>query len=1225
MPKRDLPPENEPEGADDSLPLSDPGPPTDDTPTIISRSNPRPANGEETGFQKYPADSSVCGRRLAHFELIEPIGVGGMAAVLRARDTQLDRIVAIKILPPEQANDPDNVSRFHQEARSAARLDHENIARVFAVGEDQRLHYIVFEFVEGDNLRTILERRGHLPVAESLQYLLQVTAGLSHAAQRGVVHRDIKPSNIIITPAGRAKVVDMGLARNMERQDDKGLTHSNVTLGTFDYMSPEQALEPRDADSRSDIYSLGCTFYHMLTGRPPVPDGNWARKVQHHQNVKPVDPRQLVSGIPDEVAAILDRMMAKSVRDRYQTPDALWQALWHAAQNLGATPEMPQGAIAVEAELPPRTTGRSLLLVALAALTVVGLILMLDQPAPKTPQVAWNHDKEGPAKSDTTTTTPPVVKDTPPDKPPVAKETKPETVVVYSPPKDGESIADDLAKWVKQNSDAAQLVIQLPGTTLDLSQMMKSPDSRTPGGLLVKATQSIVLKALKSDEPPTIRFEYDASNTEAGAQVALTLAAPLVKVQGVRFVVDGKGASNKEIVALLLQTIGKATVENCEFVQVRPALQAEGRRQASLVLDSGNPETRPSIGINGCLFRSFDESSSSGKYSGVEGGGQDAIVRRTPATVDVLNCAFGPHAATFRIEDKTDLPFQVEHSSILAARRSAVFELKDEAPPALALRHSVVARVDLGIPHTPGDGGDCCPALLIHESVATPYLKFQGYDNCYAELDGYWAVGDKWQDANWKNFRNRMQPEMAEVTSDRTRLLLARPWMLTPDEQRQTLESGEKPEQAFKLSARWSELREKGSASRKAVTLVGVQSVLGRSCVSPNMEAASESLSLTEGRHLVVDPDPDPNWIGDGLNGVYPTLEAAVKAAHSRDIIAIRKKGTFSFEAIRKIRKELDEFTIRPARGFSPVLTLGAAEAGEALFEVRGGRLRLEGLEFSIQVTQDKGRVSLVDLAGNGECHLSRCVVTLERKGGVEASPALAVLGDPGRVMAAEATSSRSTDKGPLLELDRCFVRGEGDLLWSRSTRPCGLKATDSLVALTGSLLNVDLTAGADAPKADQTIELQLDRLTATLGSLAHLSMPKEGKGMVPITCTPNGCLFFPAPSARGGLIAVDAPAIDEKNLRETFKWTPGKNGYGFTKMMDSVSSSEEMPQMMTNNPKKFTDEGDSRYNLTFRLPEETSFVELEPDRLFKSLDSKGSRQPLGVDFALLPRREPPK
>src|SRR5262249_13630400 len=145
----------------------------------------------------------------------------------------------------------------------------------------------------------------------------------SHAAQRGVVHRDIKPSNIIITPTNRAKLVDMGLARSLEPHLDGGLTQSGVTLGTFDYISPEQALEPREADVRSDIYSLGCTLYHTITGQPSVPEGTAARKLHHHQHVDPIDPRQLNPEVPDEVAALLARMMAKDPAQRYQRPEQL--------------------------------------------------------------------------------------------------------------------------------------------------------------------------------------------------------------------------------------------------------------------------------------------------------------------------------------------------------------------------------------------------------------------------------------------------------------------------------------------------------------------------------------------------------------------------------------------------------------------------------------------------------------------------------------------------------------------------------------------------------------------------------------------------------------------------------------------------------------------------------------------------------------------------------------
>src|SRR5437870_10455121 len=271
--------------------------PTDESPTIISKNPPvvEPISSTKdkiTELAPRPTSpesivAGLRGRRLAHFELIEPIGIGGMAAVIRARDTQLDRFVALKILPPETAQEPENIQRFHQEAKAAAKLDHENIARVFFCGEDQGLHFIAFEFVEGENLRTLLEGRGRIPVPEAINYLLQIATGLAHAAQRGVVHRDIKPSNIIITPAGRAKLVDMGLARSVATPSDLALTQSGVTLGTFDYISPEQALEPRDADVRSDIYSLGCTFYHVLTGHAPVPEGTAAKKLHHHQNIGP--------------------------------------------------------------------------------------------------------------------------------------------------------------------------------------------------------------------------------------------------------------------------------------------------------------------------------------------------------------------------------------------------------------------------------------------------------------------------------------------------------------------------------------------------------------------------------------------------------------------------------------------------------------------------------------------------------------------------------------------------------------------------------------------------------------------------------------------------------------------------------------------------------------------------------------------------------------------------
>src|SRR5207302_5530645 len=221
------------------------------------------------------------------------------------------------------------------EARAAARLDHDNVARVYFCGEDQGLHFIAFEFVEGITLRQMIDRRGPLPAAECVRYMIQVAAGLTHAAERGVVHRDIKPSNILVTPDGRAKIVDMGLARNLDPKAPNQLTESGVTLGTFDYISPEQATEPRSADVRSDIYSLGCTFYHALTGHLPVPEGNAAKKLDAQMNLIPPDPRTYKPDIPADLVAVLKRMMAKDADRRYQDPAHLAAHLRTVAKRLG--------------------------------------------------------------------------------------------------------------------------------------------------------------------------------------------------------------------------------------------------------------------------------------------------------------------------------------------------------------------------------------------------------------------------------------------------------------------------------------------------------------------------------------------------------------------------------------------------------------------------------------------------------------------------------------------------------------------------------------------------------------------------------------------------------------------------------------------------------------------------------------------------------------------------
>lgn len=304
--------------------------------TIISSRQPLPR--VPIGRDDSPLETRglLEGEQLGQFLLEKFVGGGGMGVVFRALDTTLNRQVAVKVLSRDQSADEETLRRFRNEAQSAARLNHENIARVHYVGEDRGVHYIVFEFIEGVNIRDLVERDGPLPLDDAISFTYQIAQALEHASQRAVIHRDIKPSNVLITPDGKAKLVDMGLARlNQVAQADNDLTASGVTLGTFDYISPEQARDPRSADVRSDLYSLGCSFFYMLTGRPPFPDGTVLQKLLQHQADHPPDPRAVRPELPSDVARILARLLSKNPAHRYQQAEELSSELVTLGDKLG--------------------------------------------------------------------------------------------------------------------------------------------------------------------------------------------------------------------------------------------------------------------------------------------------------------------------------------------------------------------------------------------------------------------------------------------------------------------------------------------------------------------------------------------------------------------------------------------------------------------------------------------------------------------------------------------------------------------------------------------------------------------------------------------------------------------------------------------------------------------------------------------------------------------------
>jgi serine/threonine protein kinase len=319
---------------------------TDGAHTVISSTPPCGVAHDLQGLAPADFGKVLEGRQLGHFRLEQFIGGGGMGAVFRGLDTELNRTVAVKVLYGGTSAEGDVERRFKNEAQSAARLDHDNIARVYFVGEDRGVHYIAFEYIDGVNVRDLVVRRGPLPLADVINYTLQIADALAHASRRDVVHRDIKPSNILITPEGRAKLVDMGLARlHQVESPEHDLTASGVTLGTFDYISPEQARDPRNADVRSDIYSLGCTVHYMLTGKPPFPQGTVLQKLLQHQGDEAPDPRGVRPELPAEVAAITHRMLAKAPADRFQDAEALIVELLNLARRLGFPTAAPGSTI----------------------------------------------------------------------------------------------------------------------------------------------------------------------------------------------------------------------------------------------------------------------------------------------------------------------------------------------------------------------------------------------------------------------------------------------------------------------------------------------------------------------------------------------------------------------------------------------------------------------------------------------------------------------------------------------------------------------------------------------------------------------------------------------------------------------------------------------------------------------------------------------------------------
>jgi serine/threonine-protein kinase len=270
--------------------------------------------------------------RIGKYEVVKRIATGGMGAVYRAVDTELDRPVALKVLNPEIAAKQNMLDRFKREAKAAARLRHENIVAIYEIGEHNGTNFLALEFVDGVDLHEYISTKGQLPPEEARQIVIQAARALEHAHKQGIVHRDIKPSNFLIARQNErlvVKMTDLGLARTKSEsmEEEYRLTRAGTTVGTIDYMSPEQSRSSSAADIRSDIYSLGCTFYHMLAGRGLFCEGSLPERLTKHAEAEPPDIRDVNSAVPEGLVVILGKMLAKKPADRYQNPGELLEDL----------------------------------------------------------------------------------------------------------------------------------------------------------------------------------------------------------------------------------------------------------------------------------------------------------------------------------------------------------------------------------------------------------------------------------------------------------------------------------------------------------------------------------------------------------------------------------------------------------------------------------------------------------------------------------------------------------------------------------------------------------------------------------------------------------------------------------------------------------------------------------------------------------------------------------
>lgn len=265
---------------------------------------------------------------LGPYRVYQRIAVGMLGNVFRAMHVELDQPVSLKVFPSSLKDDPEKLARMQREARASVELEHPNIVRSFQIGRVGDIYYLAFQDLQGETLQQKLQRDGALPSEEACRLMHDAALALQHLHTAGFVHRDVSPANMWITPSGALKIMELsGIRAGIEGLEDDDITTSDTVIGSIDYMAPEQAQDARAADPRSDIYSLGCTIYHCLSGEKPFREKNPIRLAMKHAMELPPALKEWIGDVPEKLSDTVDGMIAKSPNDRFQSAQDVGWAL----------------------------------------------------------------------------------------------------------------------------------------------------------------------------------------------------------------------------------------------------------------------------------------------------------------------------------------------------------------------------------------------------------------------------------------------------------------------------------------------------------------------------------------------------------------------------------------------------------------------------------------------------------------------------------------------------------------------------------------------------------------------------------------------------------------------------------------------------------------------------------------------------------------------------------